>query len=83
MGNADMMVLWVLVIVIFILCWLMAMREWQNWRDRKDLLDRIMSADYREYKRHVVPAAAPLRRGNVRMTDEELATAEEEERKKS
>jgi hypothetical protein len=55
-------------------------REWQNWRDRKDLLDRIMSVDYREYKTIIKPNRPPS--ANVRMGDEELARQEQERGKK-
>jgi len=53
------------------------LREWQNWKDRKDLLDRMMSAGFQEYKTLTNPKKPPPRRvfpGN--MTDEEMAAAD-------
>lgn len=40
-----------MAIVILFLCALIAVREWQNNRERRDLLDRLMSADFRDFKR--------------------------------
>lgn len=59
---------------IIILAGVLIMREYQNWRDRRDLLDRIMCADYREYKRSEPGRSAPTGKG--RMSDEEMAKAE-------
>ena len=65
--------------IIIILAGTLIVREWQNWKDRRDLLDRIMSVDYREYKHYSKPPAA--QRANVRMSDEEMAKAESEKNK--
>jgi hypothetical protein len=62
--------------IIIFLAALLVVREWQHQRDRRDLLDRIMCADYREFKRYEKKPAAPA--GNVYMTDEQLAKAEKE-----
>lgn len=51
------------------------LREWQNWRDRRDLMDRIMSADFKEYKRYTKPAD-PKPEYPVNMTEEQLAEAD-------
>lgn len=53
---------------------ILIMREYQNWKDRRDLMDRIMSADFREYKRSEPGRNMPSGKG--RMSDEEMAKAE-------
>lgn len=63
-----------------ILAGVLLLREWQNWKDRKDLLDRIMSADYKDYKRFT-RAPDIVREYPTSMTDEEMAAAEAEQKK--
>lgn len=69
--------------ITLILAGILILREWQNWRDRKDLLDRIMCVDYQEYqtlrKPKKTPPAQPVFPG--RMTDEEMAIAEADQEK--
>lgn len=65
------------IATIIILAVLLVAREWQNWRDRRDLLDRIMCVDYREFKRGERKGPPPQ---IVSMTDEEMAKAEKKER---
>lgn len=65
---------WDTALIAAILGAILAVREWQNWKDRKDLLDRIFSADFKEYKRLTSPPRSPG--ANVRMSDEDLALAE-------
>jgi len=48
-------------------------------RERSELMDRIMSVDYREYKHYSKTPAA--QRANVRMSDEEMAKEELEKNK--
>jgi hypothetical protein len=59
---------------------LFIMREWMNWRDRRDLMDRLMCRDFQEYKRAAFRRSGPADGKNVNMTDEEMA---EEERRRS
>jgi hypothetical protein len=64
-----------LISVIAALLALLVIREYQNRAERRDLLDRIMCIDFREYKRYnkdgKVIAEFP-----GKMTDEQLAEAE-------
>jgi len=46
---------------------LLVVREWQNWKDRRELLDRIMCVDYRECKKN---PAVKTKRSHVNMTDQ-------------
>ena len=57
-----------------VLAGVLCFREWQNWKDRKDLLDRIMCADYQQYKR-LTAGKPPAPEFPARMTDAELADA--------
>ena len=61
---------------LILLSALLIVREYQNWRERKDLMDRIMAANWPEYKRMTQFRRAPS--GTVNMSDEELAKAERE-----
>jgi len=63
-------------LVGIILGGVLALREWQSWRVHRDLMDRLMSADFVEFKRLSSPRRSPG--VNVRMTDEEMAKAERE-----
>jgi len=63
-----------------LLAGVLLLREWQNHKHQSDLLDRIMSADYKDYKRFT-RAPAVLPEYPTRMDDEQLAAAEEEQRK--
>ena len=62
--------------ITIILAIVLVAREYQNWRDRRDLLDRIMCVDYREFKKFEKPARPSA--GNVVMSDEQLAEAEKQ-----
>lgn len=66
--------------ITLILAGVLVVREYQNWRDRKDLLDRIMCVDYREFKQKAHSPRPPG--GNVRMSDEEMAAEERKAEKK-
>ena len=59
--------------LIIFLCGFILAREWMAWRDRKDLLDRIMCRDYEEYKR--LNRKVILRKYPANMSDEMLAMA--------
>lgn len=59
---------------------LLIIREYQNWKDRKDLMDRIMCKDWPQFKKHTEARIA--HRGLPgRMTDEEMFHAEKERNK--
>lgn len=66
-------------LITIILAGILILREWQNWKDRKDLLDRIMCVDYQEYQALNKPKKTPPSRRVFpgRMTDTELAAAAE------
>ncbi len=69
------MEIWILTAVIAILCALIVVREWQNYKDRRDLMDRLMSADFKEYKRfNSKPAARAVFPPG--MNDAEMAIAQ-------
>lgn len=62
---------------MLILATALCVREWQNYRERKELLDRIMSVDYQVFKR-AQRAGGEARRHlhfPANMTDAELAAA--------
>jgi hypothetical protein len=61
---------------LILLAALLIVREFQNWREKKDLMDRIMAASFIEYKRFTRPRPAPG--GPVNLTDAEMAKAEQE-----
>lgn len=67
-----------LVATILILACTICVREWQNRKERRELLDRIMSVDYQVFKRAERAAGVPARRHVVfpgNMSDAELAKA--------
>lgn len=68
---------WETALVGAILGGLLVLREWQNWRDRRDLLDRIMSADFHDYKRFTAPRRHTGEPAG--MSDAELAEAEKKQ----
>lgn len=67
-----------------ILAAILVVREWQNWKDRKDLLDRIMCANYQEFQ--LLKSSKKISPGRKvfpgRMSDEEMAAAAAETEKK-
>lgn len=63
-----------------LLAGVLLLREWQNSKDRRDLLDRIMSADFKDYKKFT-RAPGIVREYPTRMDDEQLAAAEAEQKK--
>ena len=52
-----------------------AVREWQNHKAQKDLMDRLMSRDFTEYARGNRPniKAAPARLTDAEMAEKEKA----------
>jgi len=59
---------------------LLVIREYQNWRDRKDLMDRIMCKNWSEYKDKTSPRS-PKRGQPTFMTDEDFYKQEKEGKK--
>lgn len=66
------------IAIIIILCVLLIIREYQHWKIVKDLMDRIMCKDWKEYIKQTKPRVAPQGLP-IDMTDEEMADLEEKE----
>lgn len=61
------------MLCIITLSAVLIVREYQSYMERRELLDRIMCADYREFKRS---ERKPVEPNNVNMTDADLKKAE-------
>jgi len=61
--------------IIIILCALLIIREYQHCKIIKDLMDRIMCKDWKEYKQQTKPRVAP-RGFPAFMSDEKMAEIE-------